>query len=477
MRKHGTLSSKRLLSIISIFINVRECFSFLSGQMHRPFQSFPPSCNKDLVSSTLNAAKDFHTAYEYIARQKGDKYSSYVSWLDPSEYIIPSPPKPKERQMGFQIDRGIEDETDIPDNTEILSEKVNTFRLPIYPVSAVHLPSSATQTLHNTQMKNVKMSRDLKDEIWNVDTKDLFQNDERSEKQLPCFVLTLFAQDTFRLASSGTLMEVISMEDTYDLDKKLIRVVVKCKAVGIVDIEGFEQETIEKENEYLIGRVKLRGIEHDNIHSTIDEENKEAKALIQRVTKDYNDVRDMYTNTESIASKELPPYARDAVQANIIECSEDDFLHESRFWDVAECWQMLCNTIKDARRVDLQSDVNEIMIDAASKKKGPLKLPIKRHELPDDVQSKIIKMEQEASEDFLSCGLDPAIDFQLLMGVGREGNIDSNQVHLERIIYLAEMIKREKDRLEVKEKLKNIFVDDTKEEISNKQDFWDKFFE
>ena len=86
-------------------------------------------------------------------------------------------------------------------------------------------------------------------------------------------------------------------------------------------------------------------------------------------------------------------------------------------------------------------------------------------------------MEQKASEDFLSCGLDPAIDFQLLMGVGREGNIDSNQVHLERIIYLAEMIKREKDRLEVKEKLKNIFVDDTKEEISNKQDFWDKFFE
>jgi len=195
----------------------------------------------------------------------------------------------------------------------------------------------------------------------------------------------------------------------------------------------------------------------------------------------------MYT-TNSVASRELPPYARNAVQANMPDFSKQDFACPTQFWNVAECWQTLCNTVRDARRSDLQTEITEIMIHAASKKKGPLKLPVKREELPDDVQSLIIRMEKEASEDFLSCGLDSCLDFQVLLGMGRrldekdKANLgveykyqdfdvdvdasssidmdrDLRSIHSDRIRFLGEMIRKEKDRLDTKERLKSIFSD------------------
>jgi len=101
------------------------------------------------------------------------------------------------------------------------------------------------------------------------------------------------------------------------------------------------------------------------------------------------------------------------------------------------------------------------MIEAAAKKKGPLKLPVKRLELPDDVQVLLSRMEKEASEDFLSCGMDACIDFQVLLGMGlRYADEDGfgDAVHAKRIQFLGEMIRREKNRLETKEKLKLMFA-------------------
>jgi len=438
---------------------------------------------------------ELHTAYEYIARQRGPLVSQCVNWMDPSIITVPSP---KQKQMGFQIEAN-QDE----DSTEMQEQEhddSDSWRLPIYPVSAVHLPSSALHTLHNTQFKNIKMSRDLAANQWNIQFHknanasasiantaedrdgDIQNGDARTANKDPsqCFVLTLFAQDTHRISSIGTLMEVVSMEDTYTSDKSLIRVVVMCRAIGIVKIEGVEKETTESPNDYLIGRVQQLQLGFDAIDTEgrggqdldLDEE------ILDQIQQDYAAVRNMYT-TNSIATRELPPYARDAVQANMPEFSKQDFACSEQFWNVAECWQTLCNTVRDARRSDLQTEINEIMIDAACKKKGPLKLPVKREELPDDVQSLIIRMEKEASEDFLSCGLDSCLDFQVLLGMGRRLNekdkdranlgaeenhqdFDASSralrsIHSDRIRFLGEMIRKEKDRLDIKERLKGIF--------------------
>ncbi len=429
-------------------------------------------------SSELRSASEFHTNYEYVARQKGAFAAECITWIDPSENIDPYRLKPTQK-IGFQID----DDNHDHDDTQKLESNSNEkhLRLPIYPVSAVHLPSSATHTLHNTQTKNIKMSRDLKAGKWDIDF-DFFCGTTRNRRDVQkkqCFVLTLFAQDTYRLASVGTLVEVISMEDTYTYDKKtLLRVVVKCRALGLVEINGFQAGTINMSDDYLVGKINLIQTGFEQNHTPKQMETSSDCKMLDQIIQDYEIVRDMYTNRNSVASSELPPYARDAVQSNMPSFSRKDFLSYRNFWNVADCYQMLCNTVRDARRSELQVEINEIMIEAASKKKGPLKLPIKRQSLPDDVQSRIRKMEQEESEDFLSSGLDPALDFQILLGMGKGRDIHKNRgslafldpnvgqnIHMERIKYLATMIKKEKDRLEIKESLKDMFQTSSDESL------------
>ena len=460
----------------NLFLKETECFPHTY-----PIQSFS---NARRQFSKLKSASEFHTNYEYVARQKGTFAAECITWIDPSENIDPHSFK-QTQNIGFQIDndnhQNNDNENDYENNDDVQKIESNSgekyLRLPIYPVSAVHLPSSATHTLHNTQTKNIKMSRDLGGGKWDIDF-DFFCGTTRNRtdvKKKQCFVLTLFAQDTYRLASVGTLVQVISMEDTYAYDKKtLLRVVVKCQALGLVQINGFQAGTINKNDDYLIGTINLiqTGFQQQQ---QIDD-----CQMLDQIIQDYEIVRDMYTNRNSVASSELPPYARDAVQSNMPSFTKKDFLSYTNFWNVADCYQMLCNTVRDARRSELQAEINEIMIEAASQKKGPLKLPVKRHSLPDDVQSRIRKMEQEESEDFLSSGLDPALDFQILLGMGKGRDINKNigtlafldpnvgqKIHMERIKYLATMIKKEKDRLETKESLKDMFQTSSNEALKD----------
>jgi len=281
----------------------------------------------------LLKSAELHTAYEYIARQRGIPISECIKWIDPSETIVPPPPP---KQMGFQINTDAPKEETKENNSD--SSDSSSLRLPIYPVSAVHLPSSAFHTLHNTQLKNIRMSRDLEANKWTVainqgqglkDDKGLVVEDKRQ-----CFVLTLYAQDTHRIASIGTLVEVTSMKETYANDKTLIRIVVECRSLGIVEIEGMEREGIVNEHDYLVGRVRMlddgtRQEEDDrpsiNI-KTMDDYNLVDMDLLQNIVQDYATVRSMYIHTDGVASRELPPFARDAVQANLPTFTQEDFV-------------------------------------------------------------------------------------------------------------------------------------------------------
>ncbi len=425
-------------------------------------------------SSVLRSAADMHTAYEYIARSRGKPTSECITWIDPAECIVPSP-TPK--HMGFQVDI---DDSDNSENKQVAKQNARNdsnkeidpmiLRLPIYPVSAVHLPSSAFHTLHNTQFKNIKMAKDLASHKWTVSLNDqsplTFQGENREENteetskdgvptspetRHQCFVLTLCAQDTNRIASIGTLMEVTKMKETFANDKSLIRIVVECRAIDTVEIQGVEIEGVGSPiNDYLIGKVRRLGENHNCISSY-----PELDLHLNKIVKDYATVRSMYIHSDGVASRELPPYARDAVQSNLPTFTKEDFIEQ--FWNVAECWQMLCNTVREARRSELQTEMNEIMIDAASKKKGPLQLPIKRENLPEDVQVLLGRMEQKQSEDFLSCGMDACLDFQVLLGMGLRHGGDRREILSERVRFLGNLIRREKDRLDTKERLKVMF--------------------
>ena len=220
------------------------------------------------------------------------------------------------------------------------------------------------------------------------------------------------------------------MKETYANDKTLIRIVVECRAIDTVQIQGLEREAVGSPNDYLIGKVtRLGEIENTN-YPTTDPAMLDIR--LNQIVEDYAAVRSMYIHTDGVASRELPPYARDAVQSNLPAFTKEDFVRQ--FWNVAECWQMLCNTVREARRSELQAEMNEIMVDAASKKKGPLQLPVKRTDLPEDVQVLLGRMEKKQSEDFLSCGMDACLDFQVLLGMRlkHEGNYHKIQTERDR---------------------------------------------
>jgi hypothetical protein len=323
-------------------------------------------------------------------------------------------------------------------------------RLPIYPISAVHLPSDAFHTLHNVQEKNVQMAYHLQQGKWKISNNDG-----------NFFINTLLTKDTNRLATIGTLMEVIDMEEVKNSYGELLRIRVECKARGLVKILGVEKQN---DFEYMVGRIEI--LEQYGLESLSNDIPSELTALhipsshVQKIVEDYTAIRDLYMDVDGVASRELPPFARDKVQTHLSTFTLEDLLNPRTFWNVAESWQMLCNTVREARRSNLQSDMNEIMIESEIKKGGMLKLPIKREKLGPDVQHVLNKLEEEACNEFHSLGMDPCLNFQILIGMceGYIGDTDSlNEYQIQRLLYLGKLISRERRRVETKGMLKVLF--------------------
>lgn len=236
-----------------------------------------------------------------------------------------------------------------------------------------------------------------------------------------------------------------------DVLPTLNRVVANCRAVGLVDILSIEQREC-KEDEYLIATVKFHispSKDGDGNRATNGESTDQQDSLARQVVEDYQTVRSIYINSQSLASNELPKFARSAVQtlpifdANVVS-------DESEFWKLVETWQMLCNTIRQSKRTSLQSIVNEISVTIAMQAKGPLELPVKRKNLPVEVVRQLEDMEEKAAQDFILLGMDPVMDFQ---------EIISMQNHADRVEKLATMVRRERQRLEAKESLIRAFLE------------------
>merc|ERR1712129_482831 len=114
---------------------------------------------------------------------------------------------------------------------------------------------------------------------------------------------------------------------------------------------------------------------------------------------------------------DLLPYFVNRTQLlnELVPFTVQDILTVEKFWEMAQTWQTLCNTIQKKYEMTFYGDSNEFIIAAANAKGGPLQLPIKVDDLPLKDRLHLQKLESTALEDFIKLGLDPCLDFLVLL--------------------------------------------------------------
>jgi Lon protease-like protein len=304
---------------------------------------------------------------------------------------------------------------------ESLSKATETQIMPLYPLSATYLPAHVNHTLNNVEPRNVQMALDLME-----------SKDRR-------FCAVLFAADTGRIATVGTVLRILEAE-IQEYDGKIARIRLTCQAENLVEIcdidnpEAFSREKrLRRSQEYLKARVRYIetsppiGVTNDDF----------PEATISELAENFNLVKIMYQL--EIGSEKMPPSALSKLGAELSSWSHENFDCERSFWQAAQEWQSVCYTIQQGKQAILSTERNEIMIAAASEKGGPLKLPIHLEDLSPEVRREIQSMEVEAQDHFCKLGMDPCLDFQAIISLPSR---------MERITWLSRMVARERQRLE-----------------------------
>ena len=284
--------------------------------------------------------------------------------------------------------------------------------LPLYPLGATYLPYM-NHTLNNVEPRNIQMVQDL--------------------GKGGRFCVVLSALDTGRLASVGTIVRVVELEP-HEQDGVVRRITVKCCAEELVDICGIvnpeaasPESRLLRSREYLKARVRTRIIEPPV----------ECLDIACKIVKDYEAVRSAYLDGNGF--RDLPPFALQHLAQALPAWKVEEIMTEVGFWKAAQVWQTLCYTVREGRQINLSADRNELMVAAASTKGGPLKLPIHAEDLSPAVRFQLHDMEREAQSDFVELGLDPCLDFQVMIGMSYSKD---------RLEFLSRMIARERRRLE-----------------------------
>jgi len=230
-------------------------------------------------------------------------------------------------------------------------------------------------------------------------------------------------------------MEVVDI-DVQRVEEDMIRKIrVTCRPVATVVIASIVnpqaaswESQIRKSPDYLKALVKYR---EDLADFAANHE------LVTSILDDYNTVRDLYLS--GVGTQNLPPYALENLKESLPAWTIQNFGTDNGFWFSLEQWQTLCNTVRDQQQAILSTDRNEIMIAAASAKGGPLKLPIHISDLPPDVRRRLQDMEVRAQADFVKMGMDPCLDFQVLLSLPS---------YTEKLQFISIMVSRERRRLE-----------------------------
>lgn len=428
-----------------MLMKMTSCLAFTnsiatSGTKHATCTNSPRQCPSHPIASTTSSslsmsnAADLHTGYEWLARDKIDAYCDEMSATDELKWM-----DIETGQTGDSVDPRYKTGGGTDDSDSVYVEMVDPIlQLPLYPLPAVHLPTPGQiHTLNNVEPRNIRMANDL------IDPDKGSGFDGR-------FCVTLRASDTGRIAQTATLMRLVNVTRQESFDGSLLAIRVECVAEGLVEVQQIinpncwsKEQRIKKSDEYLVANVRPMG--EDNMRKG-DDDILVVQAIAEKAAHDFDFVRRVYSSKDGISTNELPEWAIDAVRSNLPSLSARDFVES--FWQCAEHWQQLSNTIRMVIRSELNSDVNEITIDEACKLGGPLKLPVHRSELPIDVQKRLNGMEEAAAQNFIELGNDPIVSFQIILSM-KNG--------LDRLNYLALLISRERQRLEAKNRLQQVF--------------------
>ena len=438
-----------------------------------------------ITTTTLKANVDLTTSLEWLANEKENEYNKktnkdlkwwndfHIQWLDPSKPI---------------------------NETKLTTSSHHLLRMPLYPLNACYMPSQSTQILNNVEPRNIRMAQVSMNHTWTTLYYIFYfvlfcfsymlskmKQDLEQGMYNDFFCVTLRTHDTGHIANVGTIMKAIHFDTQYHpnqhehSDKKHIkRIIVTCQPIQRVQIQHIENtmawslpNRIMKSDDYLIAQVEPL-LEQNQKQDQDQDQNQKQKQKHERVTRndqndpimnqsqdpiqwideliqDYSMIRYTYKSQDPIAVGSLPPFAVNAMK-DIPPITREGLLSIDTFWNCVEIWQNVCYTIREAKRVMIQSDMNEIMIDAAMKKGGPLNLPVHKEDLSIDVQRKLECMEQTARMEFIDSGLDPCLDFQFLLSCNQP---------MARWKLFRHMISRERKRLEAKKKLNFIHIDES----------------
>jgi hypothetical protein len=389
------------------------------------------SCFKGVL--TLRSAHSLQTSLEFLADERsmrGDAAYKGLHWFDPTQSIDL---------------HGIDD--------------YPCLTLPLYPLSATYLPAmGVNHTLNNVQPKNICMALDLAATTAATASATASASVSTTDGR---FCVALNTIDTGKIATVGVIMRVLQIEPQ-ERDGTVVRVRVTCRCEDIVKILRVEnpdaaslENRIRRSDDYLMARVQPHhsgssspvSLESSSTtattSSTTNREDGGDSGITQKLVDDYNAVRQMYL--DGTGKNDLPPFAlatltTDLPALSLSSSSSTSLLTDSAlFWQTAQMWQTLCYTVREGRQMRLSVDRNEIMIAAAMKKGGPLKLPVHVEDLGPVDRRQLEEMEVEAQREWVALGMDPCLDFQVLLTLEEAAD---------RVAFLGRIIHRERLRLE-----------------------------
>jgi hypothetical protein len=325
----------------------------------------------------------------------------------------------------------------------LCTDQVNSedcITVPLYPLSSIaYLPDrTANCTLRNTEPRNVQMALDLQQ--------------RPSAERMFCTVLR--AVDTGCIASVGTLMLVNTVEpemapsasrlsDPPEL-QRIQRILVTCVPVATVRIVALEnplastlEYRLQHPTEYLRAVVCQRW-DHSSVATTADNVDctVTVDATYRAIEDDYTVIRMFYMNGVGIEG--LPPFAVAQLSDTLRPISAFRLDDASDFWRFATLWQTLCETVREGHNQMLMANRNELFVEAAIRKGGPLQLPVHVEDLQLSDRRRVQALELEAQQAWRDVQLDPCLDFQVLLSLSTLPA---------RLRYLSMMIRRERCRV------------------------------
>ena len=244
------------------------------------------------------------------------------------------------------------------------------------------------------------------------------------------FCVALRAVDTGRVARVGTVMELDDADVQYE-EETIRRIVVKCRATGIVEISSvLNPSAASRENRLRGSPVYLKARVHRRDEAFIEQQQREG--LVEGILKDYEGIRETLVSTTSSDAGIFPEHVIHDVQRTLPVWEDGDF-GSDRLWTTLESWQMLSNTVREWLMVSLSAERNEFMVEAMVRDGGMLNLPIHPSDLTPTDRLVVEVLESRAQQEFLELGMDPVLDCQVLLSV------PSRQ---ERIAFLARTLSR-----------------------------------